>query len=431
LQKIVSIKLSGRQEEIMDAITLSAESRTKWFPIGLGIGAVMLVGLLYGFAQLLFVGHHALGTTKEVPWGLFIINYAWAISSIGLSYIASFGIVLGIRQFDVIGRRALYLALVIVVAGVMSVAADLAEPLHAPFLILTGHYSAPMGVVATSISLYIVLIAAELYLVIKRGHHDILVKAVAIAAFVAAVIVHSYHGAIFGLPFSRAYWYGPYYPIYFLLSALFTSSAIIIFVTVATYKAMGVEMSKRLMDSLSLIGKMLVYLLVIASFFLYWKIVSGHYAHKEEAYMMLNGQFAGNFWICEVLMTYLVPIGILIWAKFRDFNKMAIAGLLVVVGLYFGRYDFIIGGQLVPFLSFAPFDSELGGSFSSLASYTPSLTEITYSIGLLGFIWTGYILGIKYLPLHQDEEETVEELESEPLISVYKPRRKDKEAEGR
>src|ERR1700690_3042157 len=338
------------EEQTIAAKINSPGADSKWFPVGLGIGLIMMVGLLYGMAQLVFVGHHSLGTTKEVPWGMFIINYAWAISSIGLSYIASFGIVLGIRQFDVIGRRALYLALIIVVAGVMSVAADLASPLHAPFLILTAHYSAPMGVVGTSITLYIALIAVELYLVIKRGHHDMLVKAVAIAAFVAAVIVHSYHGAIFGLPFGRSYWYGPYYPIYFLLSALFTSSALIIFVTVTTYKVMGLQMSRRLQSSLSLIGQMLVYLLVIASFFLYWKIVSGHYAHKPEAYAMLTGQFAVNFWVFEVLMTYLVPIGILVWSKFKDFNKMAVAGLLVAVGLYFGRYDFIIGGQIVPFL---------------------------------------------------------------------------------
>ena len=414
----------------MDGTTLSTDSSPKWFPIGLGIGLVMLLGLLYGGAQLVFFGHHALATTKEVPWGLFIINYAWAISSIGLSYIASFGIVLGIRQFDVIGRRALYLALIIVVAGAMSVAADLASPLHAPFLLLTTHFSAPMGVVAMSITLYIVLIALELYLVIKRGHHDLLVKVVAIAAFAAAIIVHSYHGAIFCLHYSRSFWDGPYYPIYFLLSALFASSAMIIFVTVTTYKMMGLQMNKRLQDSLSLIGNMLVYLLDIALFFLYWKLVSGHYVHKKEAYILLTGDFAFNFWFCEVLMTYLIPIGILVWSKFKDFNKMAFAGLLVIAGLYIGRYDFIVVGQLVPFLAFTPFDSDLGGSLSSWASYTPSLTEITYSIGLLGFIWTGYILGIKYLPLHKDEEEGVEELESEPLISVYKARRKDKEDEG-
>lgn len=387
----------------INAKTLSIDAPPSWFPIGLGIGLAMLLGLLYGLAQLMFIGHHSLNTTKEVPWGMFIINYAWAISSIGLSYIASFGIVLGIKQFDVIGRRALFLALIIVIAGAMSVAADLGVPLHAPFLILTTHFAAPMGVVAMSLSLYIALIAIELYLVITRGHHDILVKVVAIAAFVAAVVVHSYHGAIFGLPYSRSFWYGPYYPIYFLLSALFTSSAMIIFITVTTYKVTGMQMSERLQESLRFIGKMLVYLLVIALFFLYWKLVSGHYAHKKEAYKLLTGEWAFNFWVFEVLMTYLVPIGIIVYARFRDLNKMAIACLLVVVGLYVGRYDFIIVGQITPFLGFSPFDSDLGGSLSHFASYTPSLTEITYSIGLLGFIWTSYVLGVKFLDLHKDE----------------------------
>lgn len=416
--------------EIVAARRLSAtDSQSRWFPIGLGIGLVLLSSLFYGLTQIVHFGHHALATTKEIPWGLFIINYAWAISSIGLSYIASFGIVLGVREFDVIGRRALYLALLIVIAGAMSVAADLAKPMHAPFLILTGHLTAPMGVVALSISLYIVLIAVELYLVITRGHHDILVKTVAVAAFVAAVIVHSYHGAIFGLHYSRSFWYGPYYPIYFLLSALFASSSMIIFVTVTTYKAMGMQMSKRLQHSLSLVGKMLVYLLVIALFFLYWKLVSAHFVHKEEAEQLLTGSFSPNFWV-EVFMTYLIPLGLIIWSKFKDYNKMAFAGLLVVVGLYIGRYDFIIPGQIVPFLSFTPFNNNLGGSLSHFASYTPSLTEITYSIGLIGFVWTGYILGVKYLPLHKDEEDTVLEPESEPLITVYKSEHEEPDNKG-
>lgn len=389
----------------METKAILAESQSNWFKIGLGIGLVMLAGLVYGLTNLMFLGHHALATSKEVPWGIFIVNYAFAISSIGLSYISSFGIVLGFKQFDVIGRRALYLAIIIVVAGVMSVAADLASPLRAPFLMLTTHFSAPMGVVAVSITLYILLISLELYLLIKRGHHDLLVKVVAIVAFVAAVVVHSYHGAIFGLTHSRSLWFGSYYPIYFLLSALFTSSAMIIFVTVYTYKMMGEQMSVKLQESLRGIGKMLVYLLVIAIFFLYWKVVSAHYAHKKEAYILLTGPFAFNFWVGEVLMTYLIPIAILVYSRFMDLNKMAFASLLVVVGLYIGRYDFIIVGQLVPFLAFTPFSNDLGGSLSNIASYTPSLVEITYTIGLLGFIWTGYMLGIKYLPLHKDEQD--------------------------
>ena len=392
----------------MDAIgakTLPVvEPRARWFPIGLGIGLAMLLGLMYAAAQIVFLGHHAFATTKEVPWGLLIINYAWAISTIGLSYIASFGIVLGLKQFDAIVRRALYLALLVVVAGVLGVFADLAAPQHAMYLMLTTHFTGAMGVVAMSINLYIMLIVAELYLVIKRGHNDILVKVVAILAFGAAVLVHSYHGAIFGMQYMRSFWFGNYYPIYFLLSALFTSSAMIIFVTVTTYKVTGMEMSTRLQESLRFIGKMLVYLLVVALFFLYWKMVPTHYAHKKEALKLLTGDFAFNFWICEVLMTYLIPIMLIVYARFRDLNKMAVAGLLVVVGLYFGRYDFIVVGQLVPYLAYVPFDSDLGGSLTSaFASYSPSLTEITFGIGQLGFIWTGYVLGMKYLPLTKDE----------------------------
>jgi Ni/Fe-hydrogenase subunit HybB-like protein len=387
----------------MEEKTISLDSSSRWFPVGLGIGLVMLTGLLYAGAQIVYLGHHAFATTKEVPWGVLIINYAWAISTIGLSYIASFGIVLGLKKFDPIVRRSLYLALIIVIAGVLGVFSDLAAPLHAPFLMLTTHFTAPMGVVATSINLYIVLIALELYLVIKRGHNDIIVKVVAVLAFAAAVLVHSYHGAIFGMQYMRSYWFGNYYPIYFLLSALFTSSAMIIFITVATYKMTGMQMSERLQESLRFIGKMLVYLLVVACFFLYWKIVPSHYAHKPETYMLLNGDFAFKFWVCEVLGTYLVPIAIIAYARFKDLNKMAVACLLVVVGLWFGRYDFIVVGQLVPYLAFVPFDSDLGGSLSKFASYTPSLTEITFGIGQIGFILTGYMLGIKYLPLHKDE----------------------------
>ncbi len=392
-----------RTEQLLTAS--QAEPQSRWFMLSLVAGLIMLAGFLYGGVHIAIFGHHALATSKEVPWGIFIVNYAFAISSIGLSYISSFGIVLGFKQFDVISRRALYLAVIIVVAGVLSVAADLASPLRAPFLLLTTHFTAPMGVVAMSITLYILLISLELYLVIKRGHHDLLVKVVAIVAFVAAVVVHSYHGAIFGLNYSRSLWFGPYYPIYFLLSALFTSSAMIIFITTYTYKMTGAQMSEKLKESLRIIGKMLVYLLVIALFFLYWKVVSSHYAHKKEAFILLTGKFSLNFWVGEVLMTYLIPIALLVYSRFKDINKMALAGLLVVVGLYIGRYDFIIVGQLVPFLAFTPFDNELGGSLYELASYTPSLVEIAYSIGLLGFIWTGYMLGIKYLPLDKDERD--------------------------
>lgn len=385
---------------------LAAEAAgPNWFPIGMAIGMVMLGCLLFGLHQIFVVGHHTLGNTKEVPWNIFIVNYAFAISSIGLSYIASFGIVLGLKQFDAIARRALFLAILIIIAGAANVILDARQPLNAIFMMLTPHLTSPMGVVAVSINLYLILIIAELYLLIKRGHHDPLVKVIAVAAFLTAVIVHSYHGAIFGLAYAREFWHGPYYPIYFLLSALFASSAIIILVTVLSYKVTGEQISEKLRSTLQLVGKMLVYLLAVGLFFLYWKTKTAIYFGKPEAALLLEGgQFALNFWMVEVFIGYLVPIAIIVWARFQDLNKMALAALLVLIGLYIGRYDFIIIGQLVPYLGFTPFTSDLGGSMSAFASYSPTVAEVVTTIGLLGVVWTGYILGMKYLPLSAEEK---------------------------
>jgi len=383
----------------------SGSAAKNWFPIGMGIGALMLLCLAIGMYQVFVVGHHTLANTKEVPWNIFIVFYACAISSIGLSYIASFGIVLGIKQFDVIAKRATFLAILIIIAGILSVASDLKQPLHAPYLLLTSHMTSALGMVAISINLYLALIIAELYLLMKRGHNDSLVRVVAIASFITALVVHSYHGAIFGLAYSRSFWQGTYYPIYFLLSALFASSAIIILVTNLTYKVTGKQMTEKLKDSLRTIGKMLAYLLAIGMFFLYWKMTSTAYFYKPEAGILLSGSFRVNFWVFEVLIGYILPIIILFYARFKDINKMAFASLLVLIGLFVGRYDFIIVGQLNPYLGFVPFDSDLGGSAATLASYAPNLTEIVYTIGLTGIVWVGYILGIKYLPLSKDEDE--------------------------
>ncbi len=89
---------------------------------------------------------------------------------------------------------------------------------------------------------------------------------------------------------------------------------------------------------------------------------------------------------------------------------MAFAAFLALVGLFMSRYDFIIVGQLTPYLGFTPFGSALGGSVSKLglATYLPNFVEIATGIGLLGMVLTAYVLGCKFMPLSKDELETEE-----------------------
>lgn len=406
--KVAADKTPAFLKRISNGIIELQETPKKlWFPVGVFLGLVMLSGLLYGAYNYVLIGHQTLANTKEVPWNLFIVIYAFCISSIGLSYLASFGIVLGIKQFDIIARRALFLAILIINAGMLSVTSDLRQPLHAMYMLLTTHPTSPLGVVAITINLYLGMIILELYLLIKRGHEDRLVKIVATAAFGTALVVHSFHGAIFGLAYSRGFWSGPYYPIYFLLSALFCSSSIILLVTYSTYKVTGIPITARLESTLRDIGKLLVYLLGIGMFFLFWKMSYAWYVGKPETMLLLTGPFAINFWGFEILLGYLIPILMIVYSRY-NLRVMAYAAFFALAGLFMSRYDFIIVGQLAPFLGFTPFGSELGGSVTDLglARYVPNLVEIATGVGLFGFVWTGYILGCKFLPLGKDELET-------------------------
>jgi len=391
------------------SIGLSTPSHPGWFTKGMAIGGVLLIGLLIGLYRIMIVGHSTLASSDNIPWNLFIVLYAYFISSIGLSYIASFGIMLGFKQFDVIARRALFLALVLIVVAMASVIVDMGNPFRAFYIFTSMSPTSALAIVAVSINLYMVLVGWELYLLIKKGHSDKMLRLAASASFLAAIVVHSYHGAIFGLTTAKDLWYGPYYPIYFLVSALYASSAIILFVLPVTYAMTGKEVSPKLDDALVTISKMLIVLLGIGAFFLFWKTFSGFYAGKSEIKILTSGEYSTNFWLFEVLVGFIVPFVMLMYAqgaeKAKRLKIMAVASVLVLVGLFAGRYDFIIVGQVIPSSSKLLSGIGSGGDYlTSLASYTPNITEIITSIGLLGMIIVAYLLGVRYLPLDADEQ---------------------------
>lgn len=397
------------EAKAVETVETAEPRHPRWFTTGMVIGGAMLLALLIGLYKVLFVGHSALASTDDVPWNMFIVLYAYFISSIGLSYIASFGIIFGFKQFDVIARRALFLALVLIVIAMASVVVDMGNPLRAIYTIIFFSPTSALAVVALSINVYMLLVAAELYLLIKRRHDDRLLRFVAAASFFTAIIVHSYHGAIFGLTAAKDVWYGPYYPIYFLLSALYASAAIILLAVPGTYAMTGKEISPKLDQSLVSIGKMLIVLLGIGMFFLFWKTFSGYYAGKAEIKILTAGAYKINFWLFEVLIGFVIPFIMLMYAQnaqgARRLNTMALASVLVLVGLFAGRYDFIIVGQLIPSSSKLLSGLGSGGDYmTSLASYSPNLTEILTTIGLLGVIWVAYLLGVRYLPLDEDEQ---------------------------
>lgn len=396
-----STTLTGIIKGAVDGVIEKQETPSKaWFPIGLVIGAIMLSFLAYSMYNIYFVGHETLATNKETPWGLFIVVYAVAISGIGLGHIASFGTVLGLKQFDLIAKRASYLAIIIIIPGMAGVMLEMTQPLRSIWIFLTPHFTSPLTFVAISIQIYLILIAAELFVMIRYGFDNLALKILAISVFSVMPIVHSYHGAIFGLAM-RDMWSGVYYSFFFLVSSIYASCAFFIVFTYFTYKVTGKQISIALENMLRTMGKIMLAFLILGAFFLYWKLTIAAHFNKPSLSVLSTGPMKYNFML-EIVLTYVIPILVVTISRFR-LGWLTFASFVSLIGLFFVRWNFVIGGQLTPYLGFLQFN-EAGNAAAKYATYSPSITEISGAIGLIGVLLIAYLLGIKYLPLDKGEE---------------------------
>ena len=74
-----------------------------------------------------------------------------------------------------------------------------------------------------------------------------------------------------------------------------------------------------------------------------------------------------------------------------------LAGILTVIGVFFARFDGVVGGQLVKV------ESEFLGKIE-FGSYAPSLAEITIFISGIGVMLLIYALGKMFLNLEAVNE---------------------------
>ncbi len=363
--------------------------------------ALLGVGVLIGAASALTVlvkGHgHVYNVTREIPWGILIATYVFfVVSSTGLCLVSSLGHVFGIEKFDLIGRRAIILAIITLLTGFGAIGMELNHPIRMGiYTILSPNFSSPIWWMGTLYGLYLVLLCGEFYFLMK-GHHKG-AFAMGMIGFIAAVSAHSNLGAVFGLLEARPYWHGSFLPIYFILSALVSGGALVALFVYFNHKFRNIDLPEHYQEFMVSLGKLQALFLTILIFFVIWKTIPGLYGQppgKYEATMaVLTGPLAFNFWFFEVLIGMLIPVAILLNRRTRTPFGVMVAGLLSTVGIYFMRYDLVIAGQLVPMRE------GVDGLVNGLLSYTPSIVELGIVVGAMAFCLFLYSVAEKMLPL--------------------------------
>jgi molybdopterin-containing oxidoreductase family membrane subunit len=370
--------------------------------------AALIISIVFVFLSLVagfhakYVGAmHVFGVSREVPWGILISTYVFfVVTSTGLCLVSSIGHVFGVKDFIPLAKRSVYLAVVTIISGFYIMFFETENPFRLMiYNVISPNFTSNIWWMGTLYGAYMFFMAIEFYLLMTRKFRS--AAMVGFLGVVSGIAAHSNLGAVFGMIHGREFWYGSFMPIYFIASAMMSGAAAVILFTWLSSKVSREDMDAAIKRDLEVTATVGMLFIAIIIFFTFWKFVSGYVAGESEQAALnalISGPYAFNFWGLEIFCGMLLPLFLFIKSKRKNINLIVWASALMILGIFFMRYDLVVVGQIVPVY----FDLGVTDA-PGLLSYRPSLHEILIVLGAIAITVIGFLVGERLFDGHKTE----------------------------
>ncbi|EFK96943.1 Polysulphide reductase, NrfD [sediment metagenome] len=361
--------------------------------IAAGIIALLLGFFAIGVLMYLLHGHHAYNVTREHPWGLLISSYIFFVGvSTGLCIIASFGHIFGIKEFDVIGKRTTLLAIVTLLTGFSVILLEIGHPIRMIiYNMLSPGLTSAIWWMGTLYSLVLGFIIIEFIFILKNDHKWSYIFGV--GGLIADVAAFSTLGSIFGYLVARPVSNGPFYPIYFILTAVIAGAFFLFLIYGFKYK---LDFPKEIEAFLVKMAKILGLLLAILIFFEFWRVMTAIYGGMPERSDTMIYIIKGISFQLEVALGMILPFLVILLSKGKAIKTLVFTSFIGIVSIFFMRADMVHNTQLKPLQMMKTEQYQLAPEW---IHYFPSITEIMISLGGLGICLALYYVGTKLFNL--------------------------------
>ena len=389
---------------------------------------------LVGMYQRITMGHAAANYGSYVPWGLWVTAYIYLIGlSAGAFLLSTLVYVFRIKILKSIGKLALFTALVTLIAAMFAIWLDLGHPERAWKLMFSTNFTSMMGWMAWLYSAYFVLLLVELWFAMRAdmaacagapgfkgklcgfltfGRKDTSPEATAKDANILrilgtlgvplAIAFHGGVGALFGVVGARPYWNSGLTPIMFLVGALASGGALILFITAIWGPNRDSEQHRSMVIFL---GQIVLGLLLF-DLLLEWaeysiNMYSSIPAHVASMKLILFGPYWWVFWIVHIVLGAVVPILLLVFLK-NNLAAVATAGALIAVTFMSVRLNIVIPALAVEELE------GLARAFTGPGltfNYFPSAMEWFVFVWVISLAGLLFLVGYSLLPVASQPKE--------------------------
>ena len=388
----------------------------------IGGGTITALGLLvlWGLAAWIYQltqGLIATGMRDVVSWGVYIFTFAFFVGlSAGGLIMASAAEVFGVKSLRPLARLGVLTAAACVLVAAMTIIPDLGNPQRVWELFRYPNWSSPLVWDVLIITVYLLFAVTDLTIMSRRSlrpsRRARLLRVLAYAGLPAAVLLHSITAWIFGLQISRPWWNTALMAPLFVTSAILSGTAVVALAALAAHRFDRVRVPQPTWDAVA--GLMAIAIAV--DLFLvgcdYITILWGNVPRERAALdiVLPGGSWQVLFWL-EWIVGGIVPFVLLVVPRLRRrLDLLAIASVLVLVGVYAFRIELVVGGMLRPLIHLAP-GNALGSyrlgrtSFQFDGVYHPTWVEYGIVTGLVAFLALLILVGYRWLrPMHPVEE---------------------------
>lgn len=369
----------------------------------IGLSSVLAITGLVGAVSIFLYGENVMGTNDYVAWGSLIAGYVFfVVAGTGLSLVASLGHIFGIKQFEVVAKRAVLGAIILILMGFFVIGIELGKPLNMVYILISPNFKSAIFWMGASYGLYVVLLFLEFFFMNKNDHKKS--RLVGVFALIIAILAYGNLGSVFGYLIARPFWHGPYLSIYLIVTAFLIGAAIL---AVMFYIFDKFNKTEKLVTNgthlVSSLGKLLALCIGIVMFFTVFKLLTGGYGSvpgSGEAVMsLIKGPLAPYFWIFEIGFAMVIPFLILMTKGGFAPKRVFIASIFAIIGIFVVRLNMVFAGQIIPI------EVVQGAVEEAYRTFSISWAEWAVMIGALGGAILLYLTGERIFNLNVDNKD--------------------------